>query len=167
MGDVTVTRGPAPEAFSHGYTWTITFETQIENIQLLSVDGNSTAIPIVGADAQLTVTEIQRGSSPSLSVDVSGLEPGITYVTRISALNTAGQGPTTLAGATDGGDRGSNNDGLGVVPFGVLTRTAPSAPIITGATAMSASQLEVFLEATGEPASVDTLGYMVRAYVRM
>lgn len=162
MGDVTVTRGPAPGSFSNGYTWIITFETQIENLQLLSVDGNSTAIPIVGADAQLTVTEIQRGASPSLSVDVSGLEPGTTYVTRVSALSTAGQGPTTLASATDGGDRGSNNDGLGVVPFGVVTRTAPSVPIIAGATAVSASQLEVLLKETGESTSADTLGYMVR-----
>lgn len=162
VGDVTVNRGAAPLGFSDGYTWTVTFETQIENLELLVVDGNSTGIPIVGPNAQVSATEIQRGVAPFLALDLAGLEPGETYVARVSAENAAGFGPTTTADAADGGDRGSNNDGLGVVPFGMVARAAPQAPRIGGVVAVSASQLEVSLEEPTDSPGFDTLGYKVR-----
>lgn len=169
VGDVTVVRSTAPAGFSNGFTWTITFETQIDNLPPLSVDGTNVPIPIVpsvGSDVKLVVEEVQRGAAPSLSLDLDGLEPGETYVTRVSAFNAAGQGPTTVADAADGGDRGSNNDGLGIVPFGVVARAAPQAPRIAGITAVSASQLEVALEAPTDTAGFDILGYKVRATLR-
>ncbi|CAM9503934.1 unnamed protein product, partial [Hapterophycus canaliculatus] len=159
VGDVTVTRGAAPSGFSDGFTWTVTFETQIENMDLLVVDGNSTGIPIVGPNAQISVVEVQRGVPPSLALDMAGLEPGETYVARVSAENAAGYGPSTTASASDGGDRGSNNDGLGVVPFGMVARAPPLAPRIASAVAVSASQLEVALEAPTDSSGFDTLGY--------
>lgn len=161
-GDVRVARGPAPAGFPHGFTWTITFETQIENINLLEVNGNSTTIPIVGPGVHLAVVELQRGRSPSLDLDITGLEPGVTYATRVSAKNAAGYGPDTVADASDGGDRGSNNDGLGVSPFVVGAIRAPSTPVIAGIAAVSASQLEVSLEAPVESPGADVLGYKVR-----
>lgn len=164
VGDVTVVRGAAPSGFSDGFTWTITFETQIDNLQDLVVDGTSpgVGIPIVGPDVRLAVEELQRGALPSLALDLDGLEPGETYVTRVSATNAAGNGPTTLAGAAEGGDRGSNNDGLGVVPFAVVARAAPQAPNISSITAVSASQLEVTLEAPTADPGFDVHGYKVR-----
>lgn len=129
---------------------------------MLLVDGNSTGIPIVGPNVQLSVVEIQPGASPSFSLDLDGLEPGETYVARVSAQNTAGYGPTTTAAAAEGGDRGSNNDGLGIVPFRVVARAAPQAPHITSVTALSASQLEVALEKATEAPGFDALGYKVR-----
>ena len=159
---MTVVRGAAPAGFSDGFTWTVTFETQIDNLQDLVVDGTATEIPIVGPDALLDVVELQRGSPPSLALDLDGLEPGETYVARVSATNAAGDGPTTLAGAAEGGDRGSNNDGLGVAPFGVVARAAPQAPNISSVTAVSASQLEVTLEAPTADPGFDVYGYKVR-----
>lgn len=165
VGDVTVVRRPAPAEFSDGFTWLVTFETQIGNIQQLYADGNSTLIPIAGANAQLSVSEVRRGQTPSLDVDVTGLENGATYVTRVSAKNAAGYGPSTTADGIDGGDRGSNNAGLGVVPFGVTIRTAPPAPLISSVEAVSASQLKVALQApTGSPTG-DTIRYKVRPLV--
>ncbi|CAN0356856.1 unnamed protein product, partial [Ectocarpus sp. 12 AP-2014] len=38
VGDVTVARGAAPTGFSDGYTWTVTFETQVENLEPLFVN---------------------------------------------------------------------------------------------------------------------------------
>lgn len=140
----------------------MTFETQIDNLQPLVVDGASTGIPIVGTDAQLSVVEVQRGAAPSLALDLDGLEPGETYVARVSATNAAGDGPTTLADAAEGGDRGSNNDGLGVSPFGMVARAAPQAPRISSITAVSASQLEVALEPPTDEAGYDVHGYKVR-----
>lgn len=99
--------------------------------------------------------------SPSLDVDITGLEPGRTYVTRVSAQNADGYGPSTLADGADGEDRGSNNDGLGIAPFGLDTRTAPPAPLIADVTAVSASQLEVTLETLADSPGVDVLGYKV------
>lgn len=163
VGDVTVARGAAPSGFSDGFTWTVTFETQIENLRLLVVDGNSTGIPIVGPNAQLSVVEARRGVPPSLALDLAGLDPGETYVARVSAANAAGYGPTTTAGAADGGDRGSNNDGLGVAPFGMVARAAPQAPRISGVVAVSASQLEAALEAPTDSPGFDALGYKVRS----
>lgn len=134
----------------------------------LSVDGVTAPIPIspsVGSDdVQLSVVEVRRGEPPSLSLDLDGLEPGEAYITRVSALNSDGQGPTTIAAAADGGDRGSNKDGLGIVPFEVVARAAPQAPLIAGITAVSASQLEVTLEVPTDTAvGFDVLGYKVRA----
>lgn len=167
VGDVTVVRGAAPSGFSNGFTWTVTFETQIDNLPDLSVDGVNAPIsisPSVGSeDVQLSVVEVQRGEPPSFSLDLDGLEPGEAYVTRVSAINADGQGPTTIAAAPDGGDRGSNNDGLGIVPFEVVARAAPQAPLIAGITAVSASQLEVTLEAPTDTVGFDVLGYKVRA----
>ena len=162
VGDVTVVRGMSPEGFSHGFTWTVTFETQTGNLEPMFLDGNSSALPIVGPNAKLSVTEVRRGVSPSLDVDITGLEPGTTYVTRVSARNAAGYGPTTIAGAEDGGYRGSNNVGLGIAPFGIVTRKAPSAPLVAGVTAISASQLEVLLETPTESPGVNVLGYKAR-----
>lgn len=161
---MTVVRGAAPAGFSNGFTWTVTFETQIDNLQDLAVDGGSTGIPIVppAPDAELSVVELQPGAPPSLTLDLNGLEPGETYVARVSATNAAGDGPTTLANAADGGDRGSNNDGLGVVPLGVVARAAPQAPNISSITAVSASQLEVTLEAPTAAPGYDVHGYKVR-----
>lgn len=163
VGDVTVVRGTSPAGFSHGYTWTVTFETQIGNLEPMFLDGNSsTAVPIVGPNAKLSVSEVRRGIPPSLDLDISGLESGITYVTRVSAKNEAGYGPTTLAGAGDGGYRGSNNVGLGIAPFSIVTRKAPPAPLVAGVTAVSASQLEVVLETPIESPGTDALGYKAR-----
>lgn len=161
IGDVTVTRGMAPIGFSNGFTWTITFETQIGNVERLSVDGNATAIPIIGPDAHLTVVEVQSGLPPSLNLDVNGLEPGSTYFARASAKNSAGFGATTLASAADGGDRGSNNDGLGISPLAVITQTAPDAPSISHVTAVSASQLEVTLKSGNSTSGTGAIGYKV------
>lgn len=144
----------------------MTFETQIDNLQELVVDGvfNGvlTEVPILPADAQLKVVEVQRGSPPSLALDLDALEPGEKYVARVSATNAAGYGPTTTADAAEGGDRGSNNDGLGVVPFGVVARAAPQAPRISGISAVSASQLEVTLEPPTDDPGFDVHGYKVR-----
>lgn len=129
---------------------------------MIRAEGNSTRIPIVGPNAQLSVVEIKTGASPSLSLDLDGLQPGETYVARVSAQNTAGYGPTTTAAAADGGDRGSNNDGLGIVPFGVVARAAPQAPKIASVTALSASQLEVVLENATEAPGYEAVGYKVR-----
>lgn len=166
IGDVTVVRGGAPTGFSNGFTWTITFESQVEDLELLVVDGNSTAIPIVGPDTQLAVIEARHGMSPSLSLDVIGLKPGVTYITRISARNEAGYGPTTLADATDGGGRGNNNDGLGIVPLGVVAFTALPPPRIAVITPVSASQLEVSLDRGNfDVAANGILGYKVRSFL--
>lgn len=132
---------------------------------MIRADGNSTGIPIVGPNAQLSVVETQAGASPSFSLDLDGLEPGETYVARVSALNAAGYGPTTTAVAVEGGDRGSNNDGLGIVPFGVVARAAPQAPHIASVTALSASQLEVVLEKATEAPGYEALGYKVTEFV--
>lgn len=163
VGDVTVVRGTSPAGFSHGFTWTVTFETQIGNLEPILLDGNSSAsLPIVGPNAKLSVTEVRRGVSPSLGLEISGLELGTTYVTRVSARNAAGYGPTTIAGAEDGGYRGGNNVGLGIAPFGIVTRKAPLAPVVAGVTAVSASQLEVVLETPIQSSGTNALGYKAR-----
>lgn len=146
VGDVTVTRGPAPTGSSNGFTWSITFETQTQNIELIVVDGNTTAIPIAGPNINIAVVEVRRGVAPSLDIPVTGLEPGTTYFTRVSAINADGYGPTTLAGATEGGARGGNNDGLGIAPLAVVPQTAPGAPVISDVNPVSASELKVELE---------------------
>ena len=155
VGDVTVVREAAPEGFSDGFTWVVTFQTQIGNIELLNVDGNSTAIPIVGPAVQLTVVEVQRGISPSLHLDITELEPGATYATRISAENAAGYGPDTVTDSIDG---------FGISPASVVTRTVPPTPNIAGVTALSASQLAVTLEQLVESTGFDVVGYKVRSY---
>lgn len=164
VGDVTVTRGPAPTGFSNGFTWSITFETQVEDIESIVVDGNATVIPIAGPNANLAVVEVRRGMAPSLDIPVTGLEPGAAYFTRVSAINADGYGPTTLAEATDGGARGGNNDGLGVAPLAVVAQAAPGAPVISGVNAISASELEVVLEAVSH-SGANPLGFKVRTSV--
>lgn len=163
MGDVTVTRGTAPIGSFHGFIWTITFETQVGNVKPITVDGNSTDVPLAGPNTRLGVVEVRRGKSPSLDIPVAGLEPGTTYFTRVSAINDDGFGPTTLARAKDGGTRGGNNDGLGVAPLSVVAHIAPSAPTISGITAVSASQLEVVLDPASDLSGMEPLGYKVRA----
>lgn len=162
VGDVTVKRGAAPSGFSVGFTWTITFETQMHDIESIVVNGNITAVPIVGPNAHLEVVEVRRGVAPSLDVTVTGLDPDEAYFTRISAFNADGFGPTTLAVSGDGGARGGNVAGLGVSPLAVIAHTAPKAPVISHISAVSASQLEVVLE-DSPPSGVDPLGFKVRA----
>lgn len=161
VGDVTVERGPAPSGFSIGFTWTITFETQIHDIESIVVDGNVTAVPIVGPNANLEVVEVRRGMAPSLDVPVTGLDPDEEYFTRVSAFNADGYGPTTLAMSGDGGARGGNIAGLGVSPLAVIAQSAPKAPVISHVSAVSASQLEVVLQ-DNIPSGVDPLGFKVR-----
>lgn len=165
VGDVTVHRDPAPAKYSSGFTWTITFETQIDNLEPLAVDGNSTAIPIVGANAELSVVEIRRGRLPQLDLDITGLEAGEAYIARVSAQNAAGFGPTTLADTENGGEQGSNNQGLGIVPFRIVTRTAPIAPSVAKVVPVSASQLDITLEAPDPSLDSNILGYKVRSDV--
>ncbi|CAM9134269.1 unnamed protein product [Discosporangium mesarthrocarpum] len=157
VGDISVSRGPAPHGAAFGFSWTITFETQLGDLEDLFVDGNSTAIPISGVDAQLTVTEVTAGSLPALSLDVTDLEPGETFHARISASNEMGYGYSTL---TDGGGRGVNNDGLGMAPLAVVALSAPAAPIIDDITPVSASQLEVTLS-VGSALTANPLKYKV------
>lgn len=145
VGDVTVVRDSAPAGYSRGFIWTITFETQVGNLQSLSVDGNTTALPLVGQDVLLDVLEVRGGVHPSLQVDVNGLESGARYFARASATNSAGTGPTTLSLTQDRGALGGNNDGLGVAPLAVVAGSAPAAPVIADVSVVSASQLEVKL----------------------
>ncbi|CAM9165015.1 unnamed protein product, partial [Choristocarpus tenellus] len=145
VGDVTVSRGPPPNGAAHGFSWTITFETQLGDVENLQVDGNSTAVPISGDGAELAVTEQRKGLSPALALDIVGLEVGQTYHARVSTINMLGQGESTLATTVDGGARGGNNEGLGAVPLTVVARSPPVTPEIEKITAVSASQLEVSL----------------------
>lgn len=164
VGDVTVTRGEAPAGFSDGFTWTITFETQVEDLELLYVDGNSTAVPIVGDYASLSVVEMRRGKSPALELDIKGLDYGQTYFSRVSARNSAGFGETTLGDASTS-LRGSNNDGLGIAPLTTRAQTAPGAPRVAAVDAVSASELQVVLDAPLGASSADIQGYKVRCAV--
>lgn len=163
VGDVTVTRGAAPAGYLHGFTWTVTFETNIGDLRAIHVDGNATAVPLAGPDVYLAVTEVRRGVTPTLDFDVTGLEAGETYFARASAINSAGAGPTTLVTATSGVNRGSNNDGVGIAPLAIVARTAPAAPAIEDVGVISASQLEVTLGKGSDPPGSEPMGYKVCA----
>jgi hypothetical protein len=126
IGNVAVTRTAA--AAGYGYTWSVTFSSQLGDLPLLGL--NSAVVnqpPITPAAATLTIQEVTKGVAPQSELTVTGLDAqGGVYAARAAAVNAAGaEQYAEFDSAT------------------VTTGTAPAAPVIANATAISSSELEV------------------------
>jgi hypothetical protein len=126
IGNVAVTRTAA--AAGYGYTWSVTFSSQLGDLPLLGLNrAPVNQPPITPAAATLTRTEITKGVAPQSEVTVTGLAAqGGVYAARAAAVNAAGA------------DQYAEFD-----KATVTTGTAPAAPVIANATAISSSELEV------------------------
>merc|ERR1711871_1933098 len=113
IGDVSVFRSKADE--NNGFTWSITFLTELGDVPAIEFDGRS----LEGTVAKGVVSEHRKGISPpfnsldqanglplgsaivtdlsNLAVTVSGLEQGVEYYFRVAAVNAVGQGPYSFA----------------------------------------------------------------------
>jgi hypothetical protein len=113
IGKVDVTRSSADE--NNGYTWSVTFLTNLGSLNLLQFDN----VDMTGTVANGIVRKVVDGVSPpfssldpvsqlplgsaiithlsDLSLTVDDLDEGIAYYFRVAALNPVGQGPYSFA----------------------------------------------------------------------
>jgi len=113
IGTVEVTRSDADE--NRGYTWAVTFLTEMGDLPTLILDQES----MIGAAVSTTSNELIKGVHPpfnsldrvqglslgsavvadlsDLSVRVRSLREGIPYYFRVQALNEVGYGPWTTS----------------------------------------------------------------------
>ena len=113
IGSVDVTRAGPDE--NDGYTWTVTFLTELGNVESIIIDDAD----LTGTVPTGSVEEYTQGIFPpfdsldpenglplgsatitdlsDLSLVVSSLEQGIPYYFRISAINSIGQGPALVS----------------------------------------------------------------------
>jgi hypothetical protein len=90
------------------------------------------------------IEEVTQGVAVPLSHKIENLTTGNTYYTAVAANNLAGEGPKTNT---------EQNQGLGVIPLQQVAMTAPAAPAITSAKAVSNSQIEVYWAAPADNGS--------------
>jgi hypothetical protein len=113
IGQVDVTRSFADE--NNGYTWSVTFLTELGSLDLMQFDGTDmTGTVVTGVVAKLvtgvtppfnsldTANGLPLGAAivtdmSSLSLLVSYLDEGIAYYFRVAAINSIGQGPFALS----------------------------------------------------------------------
>ncbi|CAM9683949.1 unnamed protein product, partial [Hapterophycus canaliculatus] len=119
VGTVDVERYDGDEEASAavygGYTWIVTFNTDLGDVSSLAADTMS----MTGTAPVLAVSESVKGVAPSfasldpynslplgsatltdladLSMSIAGLEEGVAYYFRVSASNFIGSGPTVVA----------------------------------------------------------------------
>ncbi|CAM9982716.1 unnamed protein product, partial [Phaeothamnion confervicola] len=163
VGRVTVEReviayAAAPAA--RGFSWRITYDTRPGELPLLAVDGNATAVPLVGTGVRLSVYALANGFAPDASTTVDNLLPGEAYHARVRAFSNVGDGVSSANTAAS--VRGTNNAGEGVVPLTRAVTQLPPPPAIASVAAVSASQLFVALAPAEEAgAGRPALGYLV------
>ncbi|CAM9800578.1 unnamed protein product [Ectocarpus sp. 6 AP-2014] len=115
VGTVDVERYDGDEEVYAGYTWIVTFNTDLGDVSSLTADTMS----MTGSAPVLAVSESVKGVAPSfasldpynslplgsatltdlsdLSMFVAGLEEGVAYYFRVTASNYIGAGPPAVA----------------------------------------------------------------------
>ena len=111
VGQVTVTRSDVD--VNNGYTWTVTFTTELGNLPLMSMD----VIAMTGTLPEGLVSKFIPGMAPpfnsgtgglalgsvivtdmdNLQFDITGLRQGVFYSVRVSAANAVGYGDPVIA----------------------------------------------------------------------
>jgi uncharacterized protein YpmB len=137
---VTTTIDSTAYTTTEGYTWRVTFLTNLGNLPLLTY---TTALS--GTNWAITVTEKTMGVAPTKKYHVPQLATGNQYHVRIASGNEFGFGPYTTTTIRNGGQ---NADGFldfpcttepcplapqrigGVVPLILPVRQAPGAPAL-------------------------------------
>ena len=163
IGDVAVVRTVAPDT-NNGYTWTVTFLTELGALDLMMFDGAD----LTGTAATGVVAEYQRGVAPPFNsldpsrtlplgmqaitdmtnpyLEIGNLDQGIAYYFRVAAVNAAGfQGPFAFA------------PNLYAVPQLQL----PSPPSLPGLTVVGGSTMQVSFGASVAAGGADVNLYKV------
>ena len=163
IGDVDVTRSTSDE--NGGYTWSITFLSNLGALPTLISDDND----ITGTAASVTVATLTPGQSPpfnsdeynsitvtdlsDLSATASDLRQGIPYYFRVSAMNAIGTGPATVA----------------FPPYSLPTPQVPSTPTDVLLSVVDGSTLSVQFDTPaltgGEPIDTYQVEYSTDAFV--
>ena len=143
VGEVIVARSDADE--NNGFTWTVTFLTELGMLDLMLFDGASlTGTVATGAVARMVtgvfppfnsldqVNGLPLGSAvitdlSSLSYLVGGLSQGIAYYFRTAASNAVGQGPF----------------GVARIPFVIPEPQNPGPPVSSKLSVIDSTSLEV------------------------
>ena len=169
IGDVAVVRTVAPDS-NNGYTWTVTFLTELGNLDSMLFDGAD----LTGTAATGVVAEYQQGVAPPFNsldpsrtlplgmqaitdmtnpyLEVDNLDQGIAYYFRVAAINAAGfQGPFAFA------------PNLYAVPQLQL----PSPPSLPSLTVVGGSTMQVSFGASAAPGGADVNLYKVLTYIHI
>ena len=109
VGEVTVTRSGPDE--NDGYSWSVTFNTELGDVDTILFDSASmtgTAVTgtvtedVIGVmpqfnsldqDSGLPLGSIVIADLTTLSATTTSLDEGIAYYYRVAAINSVGQGP--------------------------------------------------------------------------
>jgi hypothetical protein len=143
IGEVTISRSTVDE--NNGYTWSVTFLTELGNVDSIIFDDAS----MVGTVVTGTVAETVQGIAPqfnsldqssglplgsvvitdltTLSATVSSLDEGIAYYFRVSAINSIGQGPYAYA----------------PTPYAIPAMQRPSVPVTPTLAVIDGTSLDV------------------------
>lgn len=143
IGMVDVIRSVSDE--NNGYTWTVTFLTELGSLDMLQFDGvDMTGTVVTGLVAKATtgvsplfnslsvINGLPLGSAPvtdmsNLALLVSNLDQGIAYYFRVAAINAVGRGPY----------------GLAATPYAVPLLRQPGMPIVPTLTVVDGTSLTV------------------------
>ncbi|TMW57104.1 hypothetical protein Poli38472_003029 [Pythium oligandrum] len=134
-----------------GYTWMVTFLTNVGDLPLLQLDATS----LTGAGAAVSVQEVQKGVDAPFEATIDGLFAGQDYYIRAFAKNVNGYGAGTDL---------IQREGKGALPLATRIAGTPDTTSITGAWPLSGTQLGVRFttpEAHGSPITKYVFEYAV------
>lgn len=132
VGIVNVTR----ETTNVGYSWTISFASNVGNLPLIAVADTST---LMGTDKSVQVTEVVQGNSGLNDIVVGGLDNGKRYASRVYALNTKGSGESSFSDSrTDAGNQ----------PLSKIAASKPSMVSVSSASATSKHSVDLAITPT-------------------
>lgn len=120
IGNVHVTRETLSptEDDKYGYSWIVTFTGNCGDVRSLEHRGLA---QLEGYGVAIQIREVVKGRDLDHHIVVPNLEANRSYVARVAAINSVGQGPFTTA---------VQSLGSGVVPFSRHLAVEPSQPEI-------------------------------------
>jgi hypothetical protein len=143
IADVVVSRSDADE--NGGYTWTVTFLSELGSLPLIEFDD----MDLTGTVVSGSVSKLVEGVSPpfnsldtenglplgavvitnlqDLSVLLTGLDEGIPYYVRVAAINAVGQGQFAFS----------------AIPYAIPQPQRPGMPVDTTISALNANSITV------------------------
>ncbi len=143
IGAVDVTRSAADE--NNGYTWFVTFLTNLGSLDLIQFDNSDMTGTVVSGTvrkevvgvtppfnsldptSQLPLGSVVITDLSNLAATVEGLDQGIAYYFRVAALNSVGQGPYAFSS----------------IPFAIPQPQRPGNPLNVTLNPVDGSSLQV------------------------
>jgi hypothetical protein len=162
IGEVEVNVGSADE--NNGYTWMVTFLTNLGSLDLIEFDNRDMTGTVVNGKvskqrvgiappfnsldqtSNLPLGSVVVTDLSNLAVTVDELDQGIAYYFRVSAINSVGQGPYAFSS----------------VPYAIPQPQRPGRPINPTLNAVDGSSLEVGFKPPALNGGQDITFYKVR-----